>query len=83
MLHHQAKQKHILRCVHSQNTDIAFTIAVGINKPSADAPSAMAQVWELITTAQKPYQNFKVSQELTRLYYKQAKYIFQSYITII
>ena len=38
-----------------RNTGIAFTIAVGINKPSADAPSAMADVWELLTTQQKPY----------------------------
>ena len=48
----------ILRCVHSQYTEIqgiAFTIAVGINKPSADDPSAMAEVWALITTPQKPY----------------------------
>ena len=48
---------HILRCVHSHNTETqayACTIAVGINKPSVDAPSAMAEVLELITTPQKP-----------------------------
>ena len=30
-------------------------MAVGINKPSAEAPSAMAEFWELIKTPQKPY----------------------------
>ena len=33
-----------------RNTGIAFTIAVGINKPSVDAPSAIDEVWALITT---------------------------------
>ena len=54
---------HILRRVHSQNTEIqafACTIAMGINKPSVDAPSAMAEVCELITTLQRPYYTFEV-----------------------
>ena len=72
-------------CPYSKyrNTGIAFTIAVGINEPSADAHSAMAGVWASIPTPQKPYWIFKFSQESTRLYYKQAKYLFQSYIAIM
>ena len=48
---------HSALCSQSKyrNTGIAFTIAMGINKPSTDAPSAMAEVSELITTPQKPY----------------------------
>ena len=41
----------------------------------------MAEVWGLIITPQKPYETFKVSEESTRLYYKQAKQFFQSHIT--
>ena len=77
---------HILCCVHSQNTEIQALLSplqLGINKPSTDAPSAMAEVREFITTHQKPYQTFNVLQESTRLYYKQAKYFFQSYIAIM
>ena len=38
-----------------RNTGIAFTTAVCINKPSAEVPSAMTEVWELTTTPHKPY----------------------------
>ena len=76
---------HSALCPYSKyrNTGIAFIIAVVIIKPSADAPSAIAEVWELITTPRKPYQTFNVSKESTRLHYKQAKYVFHSYIAIM